>query len=213
MPKKGGGGGGGAGGGYAVEESSVWDSLQTNGLLQEAFSAGEIVPLLKGFSEFVEYAATHTLEQLEKHFHVTRDRPFSHVQRQIRTSVLAKQPTNFRSSAQEAFQQSTHRWAADLLKKTDPTKFLIGDVWRAIRHKPIDSLADGCKLVLQQYGDHVLDQALNNSQRGEAVTAAKSSYQKRLTKFLKGLAGRVPWQPAVVTSTVRSLEQTLANKQ
>jgi hypothetical protein len=181
----------------------VWNPLHEDGLLEKAFIDSELIPFLKQMAQFIETTAIYGLDAVGREFEVEGETAFSTLQRNIREKMALQTTTEFDGAAKRAFQVGSTKWAAKLLNQTDPTKFKINMVVKAVRRDVNYALILSPALILRDYGERLLIGALpGGNTNKKVVDDAIDGYHQQFDDFMKEHSTAEEWGSQVISNTV-----------
>lgn len=193
-----------------VAKALVWTPLHVEKLLEKAFLESELIEYLKLLAESVELSSASGLDEVINRFNVKGNSALITLQIRIRGEVRDKISTEFAGAAARAFQTGSTKWATKLAHRSNPTRIKIQDLVKAVSKQVDDALISSPSLILQLYGERLLESALpGGDAHHKAVEDAKFSYRKQLAEFMKQHNDAQYWGSATIARTVKKFTGSL----
>jgi hypothetical protein len=196
--------------GQSPTARDVWQPLNKDVNLGEAYVRTELTTHLKSFARLIEVAASQGTEAVAKEFGVDEQSAFSTIQRKIRTAEGPAKSTEYSGAADRAFQLGSTAWAAKLLGKSDPTKYKLAPLVDAIRRDPEHAVTLAANSVLQEYGERLLRSALpGGTTDNPNVNVVLKDHRRKLQQFFRDNPEAASWSSVTMTATLRKYVKQL----
>jgi hypothetical protein len=195
--------------GASPSKEIVWNPLQNDGkLTEQAFAA--LVPYLKRMSEFIEIAVSDGIAGVTTEFELPVEARFSILQKKIRAQVSASATSEFDPPAGRAFQVGSTKCAALLLKRQDPTKFMVDKVVEAVRKDPDHALIQSAESTLDIFGERILTSVLPGGKTSvSGVEKVIRDFRARLKTFVSREGSAANWGSNAIAATMAKLTRSL----
>jgi len=219
------GGGGGGGGVRRAREAGagggatptvlpiVTSSMQDAGVLDEVFTAHELLYYLKQMARFIQKVADGGAEGAAEAFGVQTDSLFSTLQRRIRrgapgNAVSGEEGTDSHQRALTAFQVGSSKWAKYLTKAKDIVVVTVNHVALVVSRNVDESLVSSPYAILEEYIDLVVASFLAG-EFAHLIDGARKEYRKKLKDFLAQHDEPSQWVEAAIDRTMASFPKAL----
>jgi hypothetical protein len=189
----------------------VWQPLQEyRQSTEEAFRA--VTPYLKRMAEFIEIAASGGIPAVTAKFGVEPEARLASLQRKIRAEMSSGATSEFDPPAGRAFQVGSTKCVALLLKKHDPTKFVMDKTVESIQKDPDFALIQSAQCTLEDFGERIVISILPGGEGAvHGVKEVIRDFRAQLKGFMNQNSNAANWGSRSLESTIAKLARSLVS--
>lgn len=187
----------------------VWRPLQQHGkLTEEAYRA--LAPYLKRMAEFIEIAASDAMAGVTAEFQIAAEARLASLQRKIRADISSGASSEFDPPAARAFQVGSTKCVGLLLKKSDPTTFVMGKVVESIQKDADFALIQSAQRTLEAFGERIVISILPGGQAALAgVDKVVRDFREQLKEFMSENGKTQNWGSRAIEATIAKFARSL----